>query len=49
MKRVWNVNYGFGTVVIDKGQRLWVEFDLLPMAPMWVDLRKVVPAEWMER
>ena len=49
MTRIWNAHYGFGTVKQNRGQYLWVEFDLLPMAPMWVDLRKVVPAEWMER
>ena len=48
MKRVWCVNFGFGTVRKDAGQRLWVEFDLLPMEPMWMDLQEVLPAEWME-
>jgi hypothetical protein len=47
MKRVWCVNYGYGTVLKDAGQHLWVEFDLLPMEPMWMDLKSVIPAEWM--
>ena len=43
--RVWNVDFGFGTVMRDNGQRLLVQFDEMPWFPQEVDLRNLVGAE----
>lgn len=43
--RVWNVNYGFGTVIENRGQTLVIRFDVDPWFPVEVDLRRVVGAE----
>lgn len=48
-KRVWNVDFGFGTVLQDNGQTLLIRWDCDPWFPCEVDLRKVTPAGWVER
>ena len=43
--RVWNVDFGFGTVVRDNGQHLLVQFDEMPWMVQEVDRRNLVDAE----
>ena len=43
--RVWNVDFGFGTVVRDNGQRLLVQFDEMPWMIQEVARRNIVDAE----
>ena len=47
--RVWNVDFGFGTVMRDNGQRLLVQFDEMPWMIHEVDRRNLVRAELLPK
>jgi len=47
--RVWNVDFGFGTVVRDNGQHLLVQFDEMPWMVQEVDRRNLVDAELLPK
>lgn len=46
--RVWNVHYGFGTIIQEKRGYRFVRFDLLPAMPIWVENARLIPAEYWE-
>ena len=44
-KRVWNVDFGFGTVIQNNGQHVLVQFDRIPWMTHEIDVRRLVQAE----
>lgn len=43
--RVWSVDFGFGTVIQDNGQRVLVQFDRIQWTPLEIDVRRLVQVE----